>query len=79
MHQNRKTDHLNTTEIPEINTITCINNLSYTDDTTLIAESEEKLKGFLLRVIEESEKAGLKFNIEKSKIMASSPITLWQI
>ena len=55
-----------------------INNLRYADDTTLMAESEEKLKS-LLRVKEESEKAGLKLNIEKTKIMASSPITSWQI
>ena len=54
-------------------------NLRYADDTTLIAESEEELKSFLLRVKEESEKAGLKLNIKKIKIMASGPITSWQI
>ena len=52
-----------------------INNLWYTDDTTLIAESEEELKSLLMKVKEESEKAGLKLNIQKSKIRASSPIT----
>ena len=56
-----------------------INNLRYAVDTTLIAESEEKLKSPLMRVQEESEKAGLKLNIQKTKIMASSPITSWQI
>ena len=56
-----------------------INNLRYADDTTLMAESEEELKSFLLRVKEESEKTDLKLNIQKTKIMASSPITLWQI
>ena len=56
-----------------------INNLRYADDTTLIAESEEELKSFLMRVKEESEKVGLKLNIQKTKIMASSPITSWQI
>ena len=55
-----------------------INNLRYTDDTTLMTESEE-LKGLLMKVKEESEKVGLKLNIQKTKIMASSPITLWQI
>ena len=55
-----------------------INNLRYADDTTLMAESEEKLKS-LLRVKEKSEKAGLKLNIQKTKIMTSSPITSWQI
>ena len=55
-----------------------INNLRYADDTTLMAESEEELKG-LLKVKEESEKAGLKLNIQKTKIMASGPITSWQI
>ena len=55
-----------------------INNLRYADDTTLMAESEEELKS-LLKVKEESEKVGLKLNIQKTKIMASSPITLWQI
>ena len=56
-----------------------INNLRYADDTTLMAESEEELKSLLMKVKEESEKAGLKFNIQKTKIMASSPITSWQI
>ena len=56
-----------------------INNLRYADDTTLMAESEEELKSFLLRVKEESEKTDLKLNIQKTKIMASSPITSWQI
>ena len=56
-----------------------INNLRYADDTTLMAESEEELKSFLLRVKEEREKTDLKLNIQKTKIMASSPITLWQI
>ena len=56
-----------------------INNLRYADDTTLIAESEEELKGLLMKVKENSGKAGLKFNIQKTKIMASGPITLWHI
>ena len=56
-----------------------INNLRYSDDTTLMAEGEEKLKSLLMKVKEESEKAGLKFNIQKTKIMASGPITSWQI
>ena len=56
-----------------------INNLRYADDTTLMAESEEELKGLLMKVKEESEKAGLKLNIQKTKIMASGPITSWQI
>ena len=56
-----------------------INNLRYADDTTLIAESEEELKSLLMKVKEESEKEGLKLNIQKSKIMESSPITLWEI
>ena len=56
-----------------------INNLRYADDTTLIAESEEELKSILMRVKEESEKVGLKLNIQKTKIMASGPITSWQI
>ena len=56
-----------------------INNLRYTDDTTLMAESEEKLKSFLMKVKEESVKVGLKLNIQKTKIMASGPITSWQI
>ena len=55
-----------------------INNLRYVDDTTLMAESEEKLKSLLMKVKEESEKVGLKLNIQKTKIMASSPITSWQ-
>ena len=55
-----------------------INNLRHADDTTLMAESEEELKSLLMKVKEESEKAGLKFNIEKTKIMASGPITSWQ-
>ena len=55
-----------------------INNLRYADDTTLMAESEEELKSLLLRVKEESEKAGLKLNIQKTKIMVSGPITSWQ-
>ena len=54
-----------------------INNLRYADDTTLMAESKEELKSLLLKVKEESEKVGLKFNIPKSKIMASGPITSW--
>ena len=56
-----------------------INNLRYADDTTLMAESEEELKSLLLKVKEESEKVGLKLNIENTKIMASGPITSWQI
>ena len=56
-----------------------INNLRYADDTTLTAESEEELKSFLMKVKGESEKAGLKLNIQKTKIMASSPIYFWQI
>ena len=56
-----------------------INNLRYADDTTLMAESEEELKSLLIRVKGESEKAGLKFNIHKTKIMASGPVTSWQI
>ena len=56
-----------------------INNLRYADDTTLMAESEEILKSFLMKVKEESEKVGLKLNIQKAKIMASGPITSWQI
>ena len=54
-----------------------INNLRYTDDTTLMAESEEEQKSLLMKVKEESEKVGLKLNIHKTKIMASGPITLW--
>ena len=56
-----------------------INNLRYADDTTLMAESEEELKSLLMKVKEESEKVGLEFNIQKMKIMASSPITSWEI
>ena len=55
-----------------------INNLKYTDDTTLMAESEEELKSLLMKVKEKSENVGLKLNIQKTKIMASSPITSWQ-
>ena len=55
------------------------NNLRYADDTTLMAESKEELKGLLMKVKEESENVGLKFNIQKAKIMASGPITSWQI
>ena len=58
---------------------TNINNLRYADDTTLMAESEEELKSLLMKVKEESEKVGSKLNIQKTKIMASSPITSWQI
>ena len=56
-----------------------VNKLIYADDTTLMAESEEEIKSFLMKVKEESEKAGLKLNIQKTKVMASSPITSWQI
>ena len=56
-----------------------INNLRYADDTTLMAENEEELKSLLMKVKEESEKAGLRLNIQKTKIMTSSPITSWQI
>ena len=56
-----------------------INNLRYADDTTLMSESKEELKSFLMKVKEESDKVGLKFNIQKTKIMASGPITSWQI
>ena len=56
-----------------------INNLRYADDTTLMAESEEELKSLLMKVKEESEKAGLKLSIQKTKIMTSGPITSWQI
>ena len=55
-----------------------INNLSYADDTTLMAESEKELKSLLMKVKEQSEKVGLKLNIQKTKIMASSPITSWE-
>ena len=55
-----------------------INNLRYADDTTLMAESEEKLKSLLMKVKEEKEKVGLKFNIQKTKLIASGPITSWQ-
>ena len=56
-----------------------INNLRYADDTTLMAESEEELKSLLMKVKEENEKVGLKLNLQKTKIMASGPITSWQI
>ena len=56
-----------------------INNLRYVDDTTLMAESQEKLKSLLMKVKEESERTGLKLNIKKTKIMASGPITAWQM
>ena len=56
-----------------------INNLRYADDTTLVAESEEELKSFLMKMKEESEKVGLNLNIQKTKVMASSPITSWEI
>ena len=56
-----------------------INNLRYADDTNLMAESEEEPKSLLMKVKEESEKVGLKFNIQKTKIMASSPVTSWEI
>ena len=56
-----------------------INNFRYADDTTLMAENEEKLKSLWMKVKEESEKAGLKLNIQKAKIMASNPITSWQV
>ena len=56
-----------------------INNLRYADDTTLVAESKEELKSLFIKVKEESEKAGLKLNIHKTKIMASGPITLWKV
>ena len=56
-----------------------INNLRYADDTTLMVENEEELKSLLMKVKEESEKVGIKLNIQKTKIMASSPITSWQI
>ena len=56
-----------------------INNLRYADDTTLMAESKEELKSLMMKVKEESEKVGLKLNMQKTKIMASSPITSWQI
>ena len=57
----------------------CLSNLSYADDTTLMAESKEKLKNLLMKAKEESKKTGLKLNIHKTKIMASSPITSWEI
>ena len=56
-----------------------INNLRYADDTTVMAESEEELKSFLMKVQEESEKAGLKLNIQKTNVMAAGPITSWQM
>ena len=58
---------------------TCVRAIRYADDATLMAESEEKLKSLLIKVKEESEKAGLKLNIQKTKVMASGPITSWQI
>ena len=57
----------------------CLSNLSYADDTTLMAESKEKLKNLLMKAKEESKKTGLKLNIQKTGIMASSPVTSWQI
>ena len=63
----------------EIKIVGNINNLRYADDTTLMAESEEELKSLLMKVKEESEKVGLKLNIHKTKIMASGPITSWEI
>ena len=62
-----------------IKTASYINNLRYADNTTLMAESKEELKSLLMRVKEESEKSGLKLNIQKAKIMASGPITPWQV
>ena len=62
-----------------IKTASYINNLRYADNTTLMAENEEELKSLLMRVKEESERAGLKLNIQKTKIMASGPIVSWQI
>ena len=56
-----------------------INNFRYTDDTTLVTESKEELKSLLMKVKEESEKAGLEFSVQKTKIMASSPVTSWQV
>ena len=67
--------HLSSSKIAGRN----INNLRYADDTALMAESEEELKSLLMKVKEESEKVGLKFNIQKTKIMASGPITSWEI
>ena len=70
--------------LPYVQSTSCkmldsISNLRYADDTTLTAESEEKLKSLLIKVKEESEKVGLKLNIQKTKIMASGPVTSWQI
>ena len=62
-----------------IKTASYINNLRYADNTTLMAESKEELTSFLMRVKEQSEKSGLKLNIQKAKIMASGPITPWQV
>ena len=62
-----------------INFANSINNLRYADDTTFMAESKEELKSFLMNVIQETEKVGLKLNIQKTKIMASGPIISWQI
>ena len=66
-------------KVESIAMIKYINNLRYVGDTTLMAESEEELKSLLMKVKEESEKVGLKLNIQKTKIMASGPITSWQI
>ena len=67
------------TQNVELTSLRNINNLRYADDSTLMAESEEELKSLLMKVKEKSEKAGLKLNIQKTKIMASCPITSWQI
>ena len=77
-------DHLNTLQLDNSQAGikiagTNINNIRYADDTTLVAESEKELKSLLMKVKEESEKVGLKLNIQKTKIMASNPITSWQI
>ena len=69
---------LNDSEVEIKNAGRNINNLRYADDATLMAESEEKLRSLLMRVKEESEKAGFKLNIQKTKIMASGPITSWE-
>ena len=70
---------LDETQAGIINARRNISNLRYSDDTALVTESKEELKSFLMRVKEESEKAGLKLNIQKTKIMSSGPITSWQI
>ena len=75
MQNSRLVDSQTRIKIAERN----INNLRYEDDTTLMVESKEELKSFLMRVKEDSEKAGLKLDIQKTKIMASSPIISWQI